>query len=80
MEQYQEEIQVLTEVTQLAFDFAEGYNQRAIAYFVFEQLSKSIEDCKITIQLNPFHFGVSAGMGHAYLKLGDLAAAMDAYQ
>ena len=59
-------------------DFAEGYNQRAIAYFMLEELSKSIEDCKKTSELNRYHFGALAGMGHCYLKLGDLAAAMDA--
>ena len=79
-EQYEEAIQVLTEVIRMASDFAEGYNQRAIAHFMLDELSKSVEDCKKTVELNPFHFGALAGMGHCYLKLGDLATAMDTYQ
>ena len=79
-QRYDEAIQVFTEVIQIAADFPEGYNQRAIAYFMSDELSKSIEDCKRTIELNPFHFGALAGMGQCYLKLGDLAAALDAFQ
>ena len=79
-QRYDEAIQVFTEVIQIAADFPEGYNQRAIAYFMSDELSKSIEDCKRTIELNPFHFGALAGMGQCYLKLGDLTAALDAFQ
>lgn len=79
-ERYDEAIQVFSEVIRIAANFAEGYNQRAIAYFMSDELSKSIEDCKKTIELNPFHFGAYAGMGQCYLKLGDLTAALDAFQ
>ncbi len=79
-QRYDEAIQVFTEVIQIAADFPEGYNQRAIAYFMSDELSKSIEDCKRTIELNPFHFGALAGMGQCYLKLGDLTAALEAFQ
>ena len=79
-QQYGEAIQVFSEVIRIAANFAEGYNQRAIAYFMSDELSKSIEDCKKTVELSPFHFGALAGMGQCYLKLGDLAAAMDAFQ
>lgn len=79
-QRYDDAIQVFTEVIQVAADFPEGYNQRAIAYFMSDELSKSIEDCKKTIELNPFHFGALAGMGQCYLKLGDLSAALDAFQ
>lgn len=79
-QRYDEAIQVFSEVIRIAANFAEGYNQRAIAYFMSDELSKSVEDCKRTIELNPFHFGALAGMGQCYLKLGDLTAALDAFQ
>ena len=79
-EQYEDAIEKLTEVIQLAPEFAEGYNQRAIAYFMLEEWEKSIEDCQTSIQLNPFHFGAFAEMGHCYLRLGYIREAMDAYQ
>ena len=79
-EHYREAIQKLTEVIQAAPEFAEGYNQRAIAYFMLEEWENSIDDCEEAIELNPCHFGAFAGMGHCYLRLGYLREAMDAYQ
>ena len=79
-QRYDEAVQVFSEVIRIAANYAEGYNQRAIAYFMSDEMSKSVEDCKRTIELNPFHFGAFAGMGQCYLKLGDLAAALDAFQ
>lgn len=78
--QYEEGIQILSEVIQLAPEFAEGYNQRAVVYFMLEEWQKSIDDCQKTVELNPYHFGALAGMGHCYIRLGDLKAAMQAYQ
>ena len=79
-EQYIEAIDVLTEVTRLAPKFAEGYNQRAIAYFMLDEWEQSIDDCKKVITLNPVHFGALAGMGQCYLRLGDLREALRAFQ
>ncbi|MFB3042538.1 MAG: tetratricopeptide repeat protein [Candidatus Poribacteria bacterium] len=78
--QYEEGIQILSEVIRLAPEFAEGYNQRAVVYFMLEEWQKSIDDCQKTVELNPYHFGALAGMGHCYIRLGDLKAAMQAYQ
>lgn len=79
-EQYIEAIDVLTEVTRLAPKFAEGYNQRAIAYFMLEEWEQSIDDCKQVIALNPVHFGAFAGMGQCYLRLGNLREALRVFQ
>ena len=79
-EQYAEAVDLLTEVTQTAPEFAEGYNQRAIAYFMLEEWEQSIDDCKKVVTLNPIHFGALAGMGQCYLRLGDLREALQAFQ
>lgn len=79
-EQYAEAIELLTEVTQTAPEFAEGYNQRAIAYFMLEEWEQSINDCKKVINLNPVHFGAFAGLGQCYLRLGNLHEALEAFQ
>lgn len=79
-EQYVEAIDLLTEVTQIAPEFAEGYNQRAIAYFMLEEWEQSINDCKKVVTLNPVHFGALAGMGQCYLRLGNLREALKAFQ
>ena len=79
-EQYVEAIDLLTELTQIAPEFAEGYNQRAIAYFMVEEWEQSIDDCKKVVTLNPVHFGAFAGMGQCYLRLGNLREALKAFQ
>lgn len=79
-EQYVEAVDLLTEITQRAPEFAEGYNQRAIAYFMLEEWEQSIDDCKKVVALNPVHFGAFAGMGQCYLRLGDLHEALKAFQ
>ena len=79
-EQYAEAVDLLTEITQIAPEFAEGYNQRAIAYFMLEEWEQSIDDCKKVVTLNPIHFGALAGMGQCYLRLGDLREALQAFQ
>ncbi len=79
-ENFSEAVEQFTAVTQAAPNFAEGYNQRAIAYFMLEKWKNSLEDCKQTIKLNPNHFGAFAGMGHVYLRLGDIGKAITAYK
>ena len=79
-EAYQEAVERFTSVIEADPSFAEGYNQRAIAYFMLEEWSKAVRDCKQTISLNPNHFGAFAGMGHVYVRLGKIDEAIDAYK
>ena len=79
-EAYEESVEQFTSVITAAPNFAEGYNQRAIAYFMLEEWSKAVRDCKQTISLNPDHFGAFAGMGHAYVRLGKIDDAIEAYK
>lgn len=79
-EKYSEAIDIFTKVIETQPNFAEGYNQRAIAYFMIEAWEQSLHDCQQTIELNPHHFGAFAGMGHVYLRLGKIDHAIDAYK
>ena len=79
-EAYQQAVERFTTVIEAAPSFAEGYNQRAIAYFMLEEWSKAVRDCKQTISLNPNHFGAFAGMGHVYVRLGKIDEAIEAYK
>ena len=79
-EAYQQAVECFTAVIETDPSFAEGYNQRAIAYFMLEEWSKAIRDCKRTISLNPNHFGAFAGMGHVYVRLGKMDEALAAYK
>ena len=60
-------------------NFAEAYNQRAIARYLREQFQASIDDCRQATRLMPCHFGAWAGMGHCYLHLDELGLALQSY-
>lgn len=79
-ESYQQAVECFTTIIETNPNFAEGYNQRAIAYFMLEEWSQAIRDCKRTILLNPNHFGAFAGMGHVYVRLGKIDEALEAYK
>jgi len=60
--------------------YVEARNQRAIALFALKKFEESIEDSRIVLELNPFHFGAAVGMGHAYLQLRDNERAIECFQ
>lgn len=60
-------------------DFAEAYNQRAMAYYLLERFPQSLADCRAAVALMPMHFGAWAGMGHCHACLGNTADAIDCY-
>ena len=51
--------------------FGEAWNQRAVAYYGGGRFVESIRDCQQTLEINPYHFGAAAGMGHCYMQLGN---------
>lgn len=61
-------------------EFAEAYNQRAIALYMQERYEESSRDCRRTIELMPSHFGAWAGLGHCHTHMGHLAEAKAAYE
>jgi tetratricopeptide (TPR) repeat protein len=65
---------------QMDEDFAEPYNQRAIAFYLQERYQESIADAQRAVDRMPCHFGALAGMGHCHLNLGDLPEAMKCYE
>lgn len=61
-------------------DFAEAYNQRAIAFYLSENYEKSIADCNRAIKRMPCHFGAWAGMGHCLAHLRKIPQAIECYE
>lgn len=77
---YQEVLRRATGLIDEVPDFAEAYNQRAVAYFGMGEHADAIRDCHHTLELNPYHFGAAAGMGQAYLELHDAISALEAFR
>ncbi|MCL2711101.1 MAG: tetratricopeptide repeat protein [Planctomycetaceae bacterium] len=59
--------------------YVEARNQRAIALFALKQFEASIEDSRIVLDLNRYHFGAAIGMGHAYLQLRNEPEAIECF-
>jgi tetratricopeptide (TPR) repeat protein len=77
---YQEAIERSTRLIDEAPLLAEGWNQRAVAYFNTGRFSESIRDCDQTLELNPYHFGAAAGMGQCYVQLNQRARALACFR
>jgi tetratricopeptide (TPR) repeat protein len=65
---------------ELSPDFAEAYNQRAIANYLQEKFADSLIDCHQAVRLMPCHFGAWAGLGHCYAHLNQPREAIKAYE
>lgn len=51
-------------------DFAEAFNQRAIARFGLARFDDSAADCQRVLRRNPYHFGALSGLAQCQLQLG----------
>lgn len=78
--QYARALEALTEAIELDEEFAEAYNQRAIAHYMLDQWDAALADCERTVDLVPYHFGALAGMGHCFAHAGDLPEAARCYR
>ena len=61
-------------------DFAEAYNQRAIAHFLRGDPAASAADCRLVLQRNPHHFGALGGLGQCLLQLDKRAEAVAVFR
>jgi tetratricopeptide (TPR) repeat protein len=73
-------IEKFTQAIQEDPDFAEAYNQRAIAHYLSEHFIESIADCRAALARMPQHFGAMAGMGHCFAHLGQWSEARRCYR
>jgi tetratricopeptide (TPR) repeat protein len=77
---YEHAIKHFNRALELDPDFAEAYNQRALAAYLLERYEESIEDCRRTVERMPIHFGALAGMGHCHAHLGQPREAIECYR
>jgi tetratricopeptide (TPR) repeat protein len=73
-------ISIFGEITERAPNFAEGWNKRATAYYLNEDYVASVQDIQRTLALEPRHFGAISGMGLIFLRRGDEAGALAAFE
>jgi tetratricopeptide (TPR) repeat protein len=79
-QQFETAIDRATKLLEQAAWFAEVWNQRAIANFSLGRYQETIRDCHQALEINPYHFGAAAGMGQAYLELGNRDCALESFR
>ena len=76
----EDSIEIFARIVELAPAFAEGWNKRATAYYLNDELPESVLDIRRTLALEPRHFGAISGMGLIFLRRGDESSALDAFE
>jgi tetratricopeptide (TPR) repeat protein len=60
--------------------FAEAHNKLATVLFLLEEYENSITECKVTLKMNPYHFGAWHGMGLCLFKLARYSEAIESFK
>ncbi|MEM5474565.1 tetratricopeptide repeat protein [Hoeflea sp. AS60] len=58
------------EAIEKAPDYAEGWNQRAFARFLRDNIDGSLSDLEKAVELDPDHFAAWSGMYHVLVRMG----------
>ena len=67
-------------LVELAPDYAEGWNKRATILYAMGDDDASVADIRETLAREPRHFGAISGLGQIFLRRGDPAAALEAFE
>ena len=58
------------EAIEKAPDYAEGWNQRAFARFLRDNIDGALSDLEKAVELDPDHFAAWSGMYHVLIRMG----------
>ena len=61
-------------------DFAEAHNKLATVLYMQRIYSQSINECEVTLKLNPNHFGAWNGLGLCHYRLAHYQKAIDCFK
>ncbi len=71
---------LFSRVTELAPDFAEGWNRRATVRYLAGDYPGSVIDIRETLAREPRHFGALSGLGLVYIELEEPEQALAAFE
>lgn len=73
-------LEILNSVIQIAPDYSEGWNRRAVVYFAKKDFDNSLESLRHALALDPSHYKAIQGLGLLMQELGDKKAALKAFR
>ena len=71
---------VFTKIIAVESDWAEAWNKRATVLYLMGQYESSLADIKITLILEPRHFGALSGQALNYIELNLYEKAIESYK
>ncbi len=78
-EDYARALEAFSAVTEIAPDYAEGWNKRANANYLLGDYAAAVADIRRVLMLEPRHFAALAGLGLIYLELDEADGALKAF-
>ena len=70
-QEYDEAIDLFTQIIEAQPQYAEGWNKRATAYYLRGNYKAAIDDIERTLALEDRHFGALSGLVSIYRTIGD---------
>ncbi len=71
---------VFTKIITVESDWAEAWNKRATVLYLMKRYESSLADIKVTLVLEPRHFGALSGQALNYIELNLYEKAIDSYK
>ena len=71
---------LFTQIIAAEPDWAEAWNKRATVLYLMDQYQSSLDDIKITLALEPRHFGALSGQALNYIELNQYEKAIKSYK
>ena len=75
-----EAYEIFTQIIAADPNWSEAWNKRALVLYLMEQYESSLADIKITLTLEPRHFGALSGRALNYIELDQYEKAIQSYK
>ena len=72
--------ELFTKIIATEPDWSEAWNKRATVLYLMNQYQSSLDDIKITLALEPRHFGALSGQALNYIELKQYEKAIQSYK
>ena len=72
--------ELFTKIIATEPDWSEAWNKRATVLYLLNQYQSSLDDIKITLMLEPRHFGALSGQALNYIELKQYEKAIQSYK
>ncbi len=79
-EEFKKAYELFTKIIAAEPDWSEAWNKRATVLYLMNQYQSSLDDIKITLALEPRHFGALSGQALNHIELKQYEKAIQSYK